>query len=987
MKASCSRRLALLLSPFALLAVTAAPPPLWAQSAASAAPSKAHSAVNPQSAAADAWKFASSDLAADPAVTFGVLGNGMKYAILPNATPKGRVSIRMHVDVGSLAEADDQRGLAHFLEHMAFNGSKAIAEGDLIKLLERKGLAFGADTNASTGFDATEYKLDLPQGSDDLIDTALLIMRETASELTIAPDAVNRERGIILSERRARDTYALRNLVEQLRFQYQGLRLADRLPIGTEEVIRNAPASRIRDFYRAFYRPERITLVVVGDIDAKAIETKIQSRFADWSADGAAVEQPGIGALDFARPLDADIFVDPAISDSVSISYLRPYRKEADDIARRSRVVLENIGQNIISRRFSKIAASEDAPVLGGGLSRGNGWKAFHLTAMSATAREGDWAAALALAEQEMRRILEQDVTEAEVQEQLANHRTALRNAVANASTRRSEALAASLVAAVSDEFIFIHPEEQLKILEQLEPQINARTVTDALRSLMDGVGQPLIRVTAKKPIEGGKQAVLAAYQASQAQVIAASQAQAVAAFAYEDLGKPGRVVSDERVPDLDIRRIRFANNVMLNIKRTDFQKDRVAISMRVDGGALMATREDPTKVALAGSLAIGGLEAHSFDDLRSIFAGRTISPAFGMSADAFGGSATTTPQDLALQAKVMAAYLLHPGYRADGLAMMRRVYPQHYAAMDATPAAVIARDQEAIITGHDPRMVTPSLDQMMALDWASLKANIIDNLRRGALEIGIVGDIDEQAAIDAIAASFGALPKRRAQFDPRKQARDLRFTSDFSEHVLIHKGPADQADLRVYWPARDDEDLAEAMQLNLLSRVLGLKLLEEVREKLGESYSPQAGVTLSSIYPGFGRLSVASNVDVQQIDATLAVIFTIARELRDQEIDADLLERARKPLIETMVKSRRENSYWLGYVSAATSRGDRLSRIHQAIGEIERVSVADIQKLARRYLLDDKALVIKAISDKAVAGDQSGAGGGGTTEAPGIAP
>lgn len=963
MKAQYFRRLSLALSPFALLAVTAAAPIASAQTEKAAS-----QPTNPQSDAARAWKFADSDILADPAVRYGVLPNGMKYAILKNDTPKDLISLRLHVNIGSLSEADDQRGLAHFLEHMAFNGSKAIPEGEMIKLLERKGLAFGADTNASTGFDATEYKLDLPQGSDDLIDTGLMLMRETASELTIAEDAVNRERGIILSERRARDTYALRNLVEQFRFLYEGMTLVDRMPIGTEEVIRNAPAKRLRDFYKDYYRPERTTLVVVGDMDPQAMEAKIKARFADWKPQGQGAPDPQLGLPDFNRALAADIFVDPAIQDVVSINYLRPYRDEPDSVAKRSRSVLENIGQNIIARRFGKIASSEDAPIMGGGLSDSSGWKSFDQISLAAAAREGEWKSALALLEQEQRRILQFDVTEAEVQEQLANQRTALRNAVANAATRRSQNLAAGLVSAAQNEHVFSHPDESLKLLTALEPSINARSVTDALRAQLKDLGQPLIRITSKKPIDGGTEAVLAAYQASKSTPVAAAEEKAVAKFAYENFGKAGKIKSDERIADLGIRRIRFANNVMLNIKQTDFQKDRVAISMRVDGGSLMATREDPTRVALAATLAIGGLEAHSYDDLRSIFAGRTVGAAFGMSAESFGGSTTTTPEDLGLQAKVMASYLLHPGYRADGLAMMRRMFPQQYAAMDATPAAVIGRDQDAILTGNDPRMATPPLEKMMSLDWASLAPVIADNLKNGALEIGIVGDVSEEDAIKAVAESFGALPKRRAEFDPRTAARDVKFTTDFREHVLIHKGPADQADLRVHWPATDDSDLTENQQLQLLGRVLSLQLLEEIREKLGESYSPSAGVSLSSIYPDFGRISVASNVDVKQMAVTQQAIFAIAKQLRDQPISEDLLDRARKPLLEASAKSRRENSYWLAYVSTATSKADRLDRINKAEDELRKTTPADIQRLAQLYLLDDKAVVIKAISDKAAA-------------------
>jgi len=945
------RRAAAALSPLLLIAAAASAP---------AAP------VNPQTDAAQAWNYADSNLPVDPNVVFGVLPNGMKYALLHNGTPKDSVVIRMRFDVGSFDEAEDQRGLAHFLEHMAFNGSTHVPEGEMIKLLERKGLAFGADTNASTGFDQTIYKLDLPHATDDLIDTGLMLMRETASELTIAPEAVDRERGVILSERRARDTYQLRSLIEQLAFQMPGMTVANRIPVGTETVIRTAPVSRLRDLYDRTYRPERATLVMVGDFDPGAVEAKVRARFADWQGRGPAGADPDIGTIDYRRAPAAGEFVDPAISDTVAIASFRPWVVVPDTRARRARNLAEEIGEAIVSRRLARLALDEDSPILTGAFSEAAGWKVFDQVTVSAVARQGAWKEALALVEQEYRRAVEHGFTQVEVDEQLATRRTALRNAVAGVTTRRSATLADALASAAEGDFVFVRPETSQALFDAVAPTLDAAAVAAAFRRRVAGMSPPLVWVTGKMPVAGGADAVLAALRESQQVAVAPPAAATGAAFAYTDFGAPGRIVSDDRIADLGIRRIRFANNVMLNIKTTDFQKDKVWLSVRVDGGTLLATRDDPTRVALAGSLAVGGLQAHSFDDLRTIFAGKTVNPSFGAGIDAFGGSALTSPQDFRFQADLMAAYLTHPGYRTDGLALIRRVLPQQYAANDATPAAVLARDAGGILADGDPRAQTPPLATLMTLDWTGLKPVIADSLAHGAIEIGVVGDIDEAAAIQAIAATFGALPPRRAAFDPREAARVRHFAADRSDRTLIHKGSADQAEIRVYWPARDDRDLTEAMRLNLLMRVMQLELTEELRERLGETYSPGAGADLSDEFPGYGWLLARSNVDYKELGTTRAAIFAIANKLRDRPVDADLLDRARRPLIESMTKARRENAYWLKYVAEATTHPDRLDRSRNAIAEVQAATPADLQALAQRYLTDDQALVIKAVSDKA---------------------
>jgi zinc protease len=404
----------------------------------------------------------------------------------------------------------------------------------------------------------------------------------------------------------------------------------------------------------------------------------------------------------------------------------------------------------------------------------------------------------------------------------------------------------------------------------------------------------------------------------------------------------------------------------MLNIKRTDFEADRVRLGVRVDGGSALATRDDPTRIALAGVLSIGGLAAHSYSDLQTILAGRSVSTGWGSGDNGFGGVATTTPKDLLLQAQVMAAYLTQPGWRADGLALVRRILPQQYAANDATPGAVLARDVGAILADNDPLLVTPPLETMLALDWEGVKAASAEMRARGAIEISVVGDIDEQAAIDAIAATFGALPERNATFNDWTDARRRTFAKDRSTRTLIHKGPADQAEVRLYWAARDDDDFQEYTRALLLARVMQIALTDELRERLGKTYGPGAGANWEDLYPGYGHFFAGANVDYADLAVTEAAIRKVAAELAAAPPGADLVERARKPMLEAMVKSRRENSYWANWLGYATSRAHRLDRIRTGIAVVEAITPQQLQTVAAKYLTDDRVLVVRAVSDKA---------------------
>ena len=234
------------------------------------------------------WAQAASDIPADAAVRFGVLPNGMRYAIMKNATPPGQASLRLRIAAGSLMENEDQLGLAHFMEHMAFNGTTNVPENELLRILERLGLAFGADTNAFTSFDQTAYTLELPRTNDETVDTALMLMREAAGNLTLDQGAIDRERGVVLSEERARDTPPYRVYKERLDFFLKGQRPPTRYPIGKVEVLQTAQAAEFTDFYNRYYRPEQTVVVVVGDFDVDAMEARIKAKFGDWTPSGPA---------------------------------------------------------------------------------------------------------------------------------------------------------------------------------------------------------------------------------------------------------------------------------------------------------------------------------------------------------------------------------------------------------------------------------------------------------------------------------------------------------------------------------------------------------------------------------------------------------------------------------------------------------------------------------------------------------------------------
>lgn len=932
--------------------------PAFAQSKPASDPATQTSAEGP------AWPFESSDVSVDPGFVFGTLPNGMRYIIRQNATPEGTALVRMRIGSGSLSETDSERGLAHFIEHMAFNGTTNVPEGEMVKLLEREGLAFGADTNASTGFDETIYKLNLPRNDETLLDTALMLMRETASELTIDPDAVDRERGIVLAERRDRRNFAQANTEDQFEFTTPGARYTQRLPIGTPEVLENASAADLRGFYEREYVPANTVLVVVGDFDPTLVEMKIRERFADWQAAPAPAE-PVTGPIDTARNGLTDIYLDPALSEQVVISRQGNWRDEPDSIASRQRGLLRRIGYGIVNRRLASLARLEDAPFRSAGFGTGEIFEDARTTRLVVNSPDGEWEKGVRAAGLEYRRALQFGFTRAELNEQLANIRTAQENAVSSADTRSHGALTGAALALVDQDIIPSTPASSLARFEEFAPQITPESVLAALAEETVPLGDPLIRFVGRQAPAGGEVALRSAWNSVQAAEIAAPEIAETAEFAYTDFGAPGMVVSDATDDRLGYRTIRFANNVLLNYKQTDLAKDRISFHVGIDGGDLLDTKDNPLATALTGAIAAGGLGAHSQDELQSILAGRSVAYGIGSHDDHFGIGGTTTQRDLELQLQVATALLTDRGYRPEAERQFQRSITNFFANLDATPGRVLGNNFGRIASDGDPRFSLQGEEAFEKLTFAKLEADIGEQLAGGAIEIAIVGDIDPQTAIALVAKTFGALPQREADFEPRKTARERSFTENPARQVLYHSGEEDQAMLDLTWPTTDDSDQAEDTKLSLLARIMRLQLTEELRERLGQAYSPSASSRTSSIYRGYGTFDINASLDLEDVEAGRTAILAAVEKLRSEPVDTDMLDRARRPVLDAYDNALKNNGFWLSLIESAQSDQSRIERYHRARTLAEAVTVQELQATAARYLVRDNMLELLIVPTK----------------------
>ena len=922
-------------------------------------------AVDETAALDETADLAEDRLVPDPAVRYGELPNGLTYALRSNATPSGTASLLLRFEAGSLDEDEEDRGLAHFLEHMAFNGSDAYPEGELVPALERLGLAFGADTNAYTTFDETVYRLELPNLDETVVEAALGAMRETASRLTLDPDAIDRERGVILSELRARKSPAARASEDSLNFYLGGTPYPERLPIGTEATINAVEAEAFRTFYAGRYRPETATLVMVGDFDLDAMEARIAEVFGDWEGQGEALAIVRPDTLPEREPR-VGLFIDPEITTGVNVVTYAPYDDRPDSVAARRERLIEGVGHALLNRRFARIATEGSADFLGGSVSSYPVFEVATANVLGVSSVPGGWEPALKDGVVELRKALRFCFRDSELAEWKANTRRGLERAIETADTRRTPGLASSILGAMTGERVLTTPESALARYSAYEDTITPEVVCESFRAQWEGLETADLYLTDSVPPKS-EAAVRAAFDAAMALNIVDDEERVVAEFAYSDWGTPGEVVEREVIADVDVTRVRFANGVRLNVKTTPYAKDQV--QARVSLGAGLLSEGVPWQEGLpqvAGPvMAQGGLQAHTADELRSILAGSTVGSSMSLGTNYLSVNGSAAVGDLDHLFDLMAASVTANAYREEPVTNFRRDLDAFYETIDSTPSGVAGRDVPRLLRSGDARWGVPEKSVLQSLQASDVEAVVQPILETASIEIGVVGDVDADAVVAAVARTFGALDPRP---DTPVGEDELKAKLAFPEPgtvELIHEGDPGTALYQAFFPAIDGEDTPRVRAAQFARDIAQLKLTRVLREREGQSYSPSVTSYLSDSFPDYGYVAFSVNADPGELDAIAELVDEVAGEMRDGRITEDELERVRAPALQRARRRLESNGYWLGVIDRLAGDGGEALDDHRSREEAYRnMTLADIKAISAEIFRPETAFRVRIVPD-----------------------
>ena len=911
------------------------------------------------------WPHEGSDLASDPGIDYAKLSNGVRVVLMKNSEPKDRVSMHLVIQSGSLHETDDQEGLAHFLEHMLFNGSTHFPPGELVKYFQMIGMKFGPDANAHTGFNETVYDVLLPLGDHDNIEKGLLVFKDYAQGAFLLPEEIERERRVILAEKRNRDSADYRTMIETLKFEFPEARLSKRLPIGDEEDIRATNQESMKAFYDAWYRPEKMVVVIVGDFDIETVKMLVREKMSDIHPRHPPLSEPDFGRIDHHGVKPFYHFEPEAGNASVSIEMIMQVEKAKDSSAFRREELYRNMAVQIVQNRLEKLISDPKTPFTSAHITSGRFLEQVFYSEISAESPPEKWKASLHQIEQTLRKALAFGFTPGELTRVKKEYISGMDNAVRQSATRKSGQLARRIIRNVNNDRVMLSPRQEKELLT---PWVDAATLADVHSALKKcwPASHRLVLLTGNARVDakaaGGAEAIiLSVYQDSEKQSVQKHTESALKPFPYLPIpeGK-GNIVSRTKLSELDIVQIEFDNGIRLNLKKTDFEAGKVRASVVLGKGR---SREPLLKPGLVSRsievLNESGLGGMDKNELSHAMAGSDVEAWYSAEEDKYTISGTAPTKKHTMLVQLLHAYLLDPAFRQDALSLVQARTEQEYHTLEREVDGALRLQGQKFLAGGDKRFGLPVLEDLKKLSLADMKSWMLKIFTQAPLEISVVGEFEEKSIIDAVAIYFGTLPKRTAGIGSEEQRPLPTFPTGKS--LAIGVDTKIQKGLVVFaYPTTDFWNIHRTRRLSVLASVFSERMREKIREELGASYSPFAFNRSSRAYTGYGLLQAFVYIAPDDASKVIDVLKDITRDLLKNGISRDEMLRSLKPILTGIKDYRRTNRYWLDSVMSGSSwYPQQLEWSLTFMSDYESITAEEVHALAKQYLSNEKAATV----------------------------
>ncbi len=899
----------------------------------------------------------------DPGVHYGLLPNGFQYILVKNLTPQDRVNVHLNIFAGSMQEADDQQGLAHFLEHMLFNGSEHFQPGQLIEYFQKIGMDFGADANAHTSFFNTTYDLSLPKGDRQHLNDAFIVIQDYAKGALLIPDEIDRERGIILAEKRERDSISYRTFKKTIAFELPGSRYARRMPIGVEEILKNAGRKQLKAYYDHWYRPDNMALIVVGDFDIQAAQKMIQERFSNLkprtilsgkSTDNQWKPHQGIKTFYHYEP--------EAGSTDVTIETMSWTPFKAQSLESLKRQTIENISNLMLQNRLSRMITKQSAQFSQGSVYSGTYLRHLSLSAISATCKPEQWKATLGQIETVLHQALKFGFSPKELDRVKADYKSMLEAQFKQAATQKTSAVAKKILSGINGKKLLLSPEQKMNLLT---PFIETISIADTHLALKKAWSPDhrLILVSGNANIKekSPRKIILNQYLASSKKEVHPYKDFQSKPFPYLDVpAQKAKIIREQQIDGLNIKQLQFSNNTALNLKKTDFKKNQFLFKISFGHGKASEPGSKPGLAYLSERViqhsGFGGLD---MDQLEEALAGKNVAFNFKIHENYFSFSGSSDPKDAELVFQLIYHFLEDPGVRAEALQLAKTRYRQEYDQLKRTTDGVMLIHGNSFLAGNDSRFSLPEPAVMASYTVNDIKNWLMVYLKQYPIELSVAGDVNETLIKDLASTYLGSLSQRRSLDSIKMKPLTLIFPTGKKERYTIDT-KIDKGVVRLGFLTDDFWDIKQTRRLSMLSRVISERLRIIIREELGASYSPYAYNAPSLIFQDYGILHIVVQVKPDTQDFVYSKIKEIISDIRTNGITQKELQLVLKPVLNHIKVLRSTNRYWLNSVLAnGFVYPQKFKWALDMEDDYNSITSHELEQLAGRYLTIDNSAVI----------------------------
>lgn len=896
------------------------------------------------------WAQETSDIAPHPDVRWGRLANGFRYALLPHAGVPQAATMQLLVLAGSLDETDQERGVAHFIEHMCFRGNTEFSEAQMVAFFQELGTEYGSDINAITTFDHTAYSLDFRDASPELLDRGLRLFRSFADGVTFDPAAIEHERKVVLSELRSRENLQSKETMASLQSAFDGLRFPDRAPGGSKASVAALRPEQLVRFYRRNYRPDVMVLVAAGDFSADELEAMVRARFESLAPPATPLPERPLGTLVDSKAVRAAIYrITDIGSINATIAVVDTLPNAPDSRAARADRQREGLVQALLSQRLARGLFDTPGGNAGTEVMLGN------RSVMASVVTNGEqWADHLGALDQMIRATARDGFDASELKPQREQQLRMIELMIGQVSHFDPHVVSQKLLDSIVDGQVYVGVAQELAWMRDWLTTTTLEQLNETFRRLWT-LDRVVLQLTGDVPtgLKTGEmiEALLKERKVAPRAVQLAMRKEYK--FELKDWGTPAKAELVQEVPECGAHLYRLGNGVRLNLVPTPFEPGVVRAAVRVGPGLLdMPGNKPALKEFGLQTVFASGTTHYQAEALGRIIDDRFLEFGFDVNdPDAFTFRGVTDRAELASFLGVVTEFLYKPkfGTYVHRAEFQKATLNRMSSAMGMSEGM---RDLTDYLFKGDARFTWGSFVDYLGLSSVDVRHWLEKPLTQGYVEVTIVGDFDLAETVQAVERTLGELGPREETKSTRVPPKPVRISAPPGFKRIEFVGERHLAAVIGNWPVEGPVSGRDQAALYLLAKILELHVRAQIRNDLGLAYGPTAAFDSYDGFPAFGLVHAMIDCAADETSRIARLVEDIAADLAQHGVEAGELAGARGILASQFRRAWLSNEFLLSSLLRAQERPESLTELLALkAGMVDEITPAEVDAWAKKIL------------------------------------